>query len=239
MRPFEFQRFTIQQTRSAMKVGFDGVLLGSWARLGGGPILDLGTGTGLIALMAAQRTETATPPIVDGVEIDSAAVLDARANYLASPWHDRLRLHHARFQDWTPVSDAGYSSILCNPPFFHESRTVRSSRSIARHDGELGLRDLLGSSSRLLANDGRLSVIVPASRLEELQSLSADFALHLRRISLVRPLPERPHHRVLVELSAVSGFCECDELTIETVHHQYSPEFRRLTRNFYIQDYQP
>lgn len=229
---FQFKQFTIHQGETAMKVGTDGVLLGAWANLeNASSILDIGTGTGLLALMAAQRNFQAR---IEGIEIDSAAYRQACRNIAASPWNNRIFLHHLSVFDFHPQHP--FDCILCNPPFFlHSTPTPDPSRTIARHCNEFTHIDLLHISQSLLTPNGKLSLILPVTEAEYLIQESPDYSVCLSRITKVKPTPQKKPKRYLLEFSSspVSS-PEKDELIIEYSRHHYSPEYQELTRNFYL-----
>ncbi len=235
--PFRFKRFTVQQSRSAMKVGFDGILLGAWASVGRCQrILDVGTGTGLVALMLAQRTWGRSPePQIDAIEIDDSAINDASENFADSPWQDRLQLIHDRFQAWCERSIGPYDLIVSNPPYFQDSLPSKdSSRTTARHDRDLDVRDLLSEMRELLTNDGRLSLILPTETTVRTIEHANQFGLFCRRRTSVRALPTKPPHRELLEFCWTAGELTTMELTIEEEHHLYTDSFRELARDFYL-----
>ena len=228
---FQFKQFTIHQQRSAMKVGTDGVLVGAWAsvRANDRTILDIGTGTGLIALMLAQRNPEAE---VVAVEIDSESAAQARDNVAASPWSDRVTVEECAVQDF--VSDLKFDIIVSNPPYFVDSQKCPDgSRNTARHTDTLSFSELMKAAERLLAPDGRFAVIVPA---ESAMSVIAAGNLHLVRRCDVRTKPSAQPKRVMLEFSPrFEGAALREELTIgDGTNGGYSPEYVALTRNFYL-----
>lgn len=229
---FQFKQFTIQQGQTAMKVGTDGVLLGAWARLpDAASLLDIGTGTGLIALMAAQRTQHAC---IDAVEINPEAYRQACDNAAASPWAHRISLHLISVFDYHP--EHPFDCILCNPPFYlHSTPAPDRSRTTARHCQEFTHTDLLQAARRLLKEQGRLNLILPTEEAEILLAAAPAYSAYPSRITRVKPTPHKPPKRYLMEFafSPVSA-PEMREITIEYARHQYSPEYRELTQSFYL-----
>ena len=167
---FRFKKFTIEQDRCAMKVGTDGVLLGAWAEIASAErILDIGTGTGLIALMCAQRNELAQ---IHAIEIDSAAAEQAGENILNSQFSERIELQQVALQEFNPSKE--YDAIICNPPFFNSgTNSPVAERNQARHTISLSISDLLLHASRLISESGRLHLILPLDNEEELKSCCA------------------------------------------------------------------
>ena len=228
---FQFKQFTIHQQRSAMKVGTDGVLVGAWAsvRANGRTILDIGTGTGLIALMLAQRNPEAE---VVAVEIDSESAAQARDNVAASLWSDRVTVEECAVQDF--VSDRKFDLIVSNPPYFVDSQKCPDgSRNTARHTDTLSFSELMKAAERLLASDGRFAVIVPS---EAAMSVVAAGNLHLVRRCDVHTKPNAQPKRVMLEFSPrFEGAAIREELTIgDGTNGGYSPEYVALTRDFYL-----
>ena len=165
MAGFKFKQFEIHQDRCAMKVGTDGVLLGAWAP-GGKRILDIGSGTGLISLMMAQRCQEAQ---VIGVDLDAEACDEARENVAASPFADRVSIACCRLQDYESAEE--FDAIVSNPPFFLNSlKNPDSKRSMARHADSLPFRDLFLGVKRLLSEEGVFSAIVPSEVLDAFTS---------------------------------------------------------------------
>ncbi len=229
---FQFKQFLIRQGQTAMKVGTDGVLLGAWAELGNvSSILDIGTGTGLLALMAAQRNPEAR---IEAVEIDADAYHQACQNVGSSPWNDRITLHHLSIFDFYPPHR--FDCILCNPPFFlHSTPTPDSSRTTARHCGEFTHTDLLCLAQRLLTAQGKVNLILPVTEAENLIRQAPQYSAALTRITKVKPTPQKAPKRYLLEFSFSSSDAEePDELVIEYSRHHYSPEYQRLTDDFYL-----
>ncbi|MDE7074285.1 MAG: methyltransferase [Odoribacter sp.] len=228
---FRFKQFTIRQDHTPMKVGTDGVLLGAWAACEeAGNILDIGTGTGLIALMAAQRNPRAQ---IHALEIDPGAVAQAGDNIAASPWAERIRLHPLPLQEYAP--GCRFDCIICNPPFFAGSTLPpETGRSIARHTDSLPHGELVTHAARLLADEGNLCVILPPAEAVRFAELAATQGLHPRRVTHVLPNPGKAPKRHLVELTTRRQACSESELIVEYSRHHYSPEYIKLTRNFYL-----
>ncbi len=228
---FKFKQFTIRQERSAMKVGTDGVLLGAWASVSPATraILDIGTGTGLIALMLAQRCPEGR---IVGVEIDSESAAQARENVAVSPWSDRVAVAECAIQEFT--SEQRFDLIVSNPPYFVDSlKSPDASRNKARHTDTLSFEELMRATERLLAPEGRFAVIVPA---EAALSVVATGRLHLVRRCDVRTKPVGVPKRVMLEFSSrFEGAALREELTIgDGTNGGYSPEYKALTHDFYL-----
>ena len=224
-----------------MKVGTDGVLLGAWAavRPQDRRMLDIGTGTGLIALMLAQRAPEAH---VTGVDIDDVG--QARENAAASPWSGRVAFAQCPVQEFgTPEP---FDLIVSNPPFFVDSLTCPDrGRTAARHAVHLPFGDLRDAVLRLLAPGGRFAVILPTAEAERFLAVCAGRLALVRRTD-VRTTPRRPAKRALMEFVRAdrpadrSADCsaaapEVSELVVGTGEHEcYTPEYRALTRDFYL-----
>jgi len=231
---FRFKKFTVRQDGAAMKVGTDGVLLGAWAPLGGKPeaILDVGAGTGLIALMLAQRSEADT---IDALEIEAAAYETCVGNFEASPWADRLFCYHAGLQEFAEEFGPDYDLIVSNPPFHSETvGSGRPARDLARQQRALPFSVLLGSAARLLTPGGRFCVIIPFREEEAFLQQAGHLGLHPDRITRVRGNPRSAFKRSLISLSFDPGPLQEDSLTIETARHQYTDAWASLTRDFYL-----
>ena len=232
---FHFKQFTIQQQHAAMKVGTDGVLLGAWTSVPGpqSRILDVGTGTGLVALMLAQRTAFVA---VDALEIDPSSARQALDNFQNSPWKERIRCIQSSFQDYSSQCKSRYDLLICNPPFFSASaKTPSRERNLARHDDSLSLEDLFGGCISLMKKTAIISLILPHEKEALAMELSTEHKLYCKRLTRVIPAPGKAAKRVLVEFSYIPGEHIEDELTIETeIRHIYSHSFKKLVDEFYL-----
>ncbi len=232
---FQFQQFSIIQEKAAMKVGTDGVLLGIWTPVNSDThrILDVGTGTGLVALMLAQRCSSAR---IDAIEIDLPSCEDARRNFDASPWGDRLILSNASFQLFSDSSPDRYDLIVCNPPFFSGGLANSCERkATARHNFSLNNDELLDGTLSLLNEDGRFSVILPFSDYEKFRVKAARKGLFEYHRLLVKPTPEKPVKRVISLWSMkMHEDLISEELTVELSRHHYSDNFRRMAGEFFL-----
>ena len=241
MRPFRFKQFSVRQQQSAMKVGFDGVLLGAWANITACKrIVDVGSGTGLIALMLAQRTADQGLTTIDAVEIDEKAYAESLQNAADSPWCNRIACHHRRIQEFGAANEEAFNHAVCNPPFFDadargQSNDEETPRMIARHSTRLTLAELFESSSRIVSDAGRLSLILPIARAASAVAIAAENRLHCSRRTDVKPNPSADAKRVLMEFRRTAVSIESNSITIETeTRHAYSEEFIALTREFYL-----
>ncbi|WP_077025069.1 tRNA1(Val) (adenine(37)-N6)-methyltransferase [Fuerstiella marisgermanici] len=230
--PFHFKQFAVQQDRCAMKVGTDAILLGTWADGNLTPrILDIGTGTGVVALMMAQRFPAAH---ITAVEVDRDASEQAASNFAASQWADRLTVEHIAIQGY--ATHATFDLIISNPPFFSGSlKPPDDQRRVARHDDGLPHGDLLYAASRLQSPGGRLAVILPVDQGEEFRRLAAEYGLHCHRQCYVKPTPHKPPHRLLMEFTSNEcGPTTEPELVVEIKRHEYSPEFAAMAKPFLL-----
>lgn len=228
MSAFRFKQFAVEQDDVAMKVGTDGVLLGAWVDTRGADrILDIGTGTGVIALMMAQRSAAQT---IVGVDIDAVATARANSNFSISPWSDRLVAYNMPVQQYEGEK---FDLIVSNPPYFTDSLLCPDSRrTLARHTTELSLIDLDDAVQRLLADGGRFALILPAEQMERYIALSA---LTVVRRCDVYSYPGGEVKRVMAELSRGAQMAtETQNIAIYTEKRDYSAEYRELTKDFYL-----
>ena len=214
-----------------MKVGTDGVLLGAWSTALEGNVLDIGTGTGLIALMLAQRTKTA---LIDAIEINAIACEEAQENFKTSKWNNRLTAIHSTIQNYRPTKK--YAVIVSNPPFFiNSTKAPDTIRNAARHTDELPFIDLITSVKRLLIEDGIFSLILPIEEANQFILLANQNGLFLTRKCLVKPNPTKAPKRVIMEFSFTETNTLEETLTIETENrHEYTKEYISLSKDFYL-----
>lgn len=233
---FQFKQFTIHQNKTAMKVGTDGVLLGAWAPIDHAPfsILDIGTGTGLVALMLAQRSHAEQ---IDALEIDADAHEQATENFESSPWNDRLFCFHASLDDFMDeLEDEAYDLIVSNPPFYSENvSSGNAARDNARQNQSLPFGDLCEAASVLLSEDGIFAVIIPFKEEANFIALAHENDLHPQKITRVKGTPDTETKRSLLALGRlpVENY-PVDQLVIEIARHDYTPEFTALVKDFYL-----
>ncbi len=228
---FSFKQFTVYHDRCAMKVGTDGVLLGAWTDVSSSQkILDVGTGTGLIALMLAQRCIGAR---ITAIDIDGEAILQARENMNASPWGSRMETILQDLKTYQPGKL--FDTIVSNPPFFVDSlKCPDHQRNMARHTDTLPALNLLRKSAELLKENGKLSLILPAEQTEDLVALAAGEGLYLSRLTSVITRPGLPPKRSLMEFRKQVSVCEKNNLVVELARHVYTEDYIALTRDFYL-----
>jgi tRNA1Val (adenine37-N6)-methyltransferase len=215
-----------------MKVGTDGVLLGAWATVKSAKsCLDIGTGTGLLALMVAQRNRDVA---VVAIELDDEAVIQAKENVEASPWPDRIQVVHSDVRSYCAVKT--FDHIISNPPYFNDSlKSSDTHRSLARHTSTLSYMELLACVKNLLAPQGIFSLILPYNVCTEFIDLAKSHNLYCSRFCKVMPLPNANPKRALMEFSFSNSDTVLEELVIESSgRHCYSAEYKELTKEFYL-----
>jgi len=230
---FQFKQFIVWQDRTAMKVGTDGVLLGAWADVSGAKsILDVGTGTGLIALMIAQRSQAK----LTALEIEEAAYLQARDNIRQSPWHERIVPLHCSFQDYSNKYRLAHDRIITNPPYFnHSLASPDKDRTLARHSRRLSYEELLEGTLRLMEPHGKLSLILPWEEGQRFLQMAGQKRLFASRQTIVYPRAHKKPARILMELGFDKVAAREDTLTIEKEgRHRFTEEYMALTRAFYL-----
>jgi tRNA1Val (adenine37-N6)-methyltransferase len=230
---FRFKQFTINQDQTAMKVGTDGVLLGAWVPIENlQSILDIGTGTGLIALMLAQRSDAEQ---IDALEIEDGAYEQAVENFENSDWSDRLFCYHASLQEFVDEIDDQYDLIISNPPFYTDDyKSEDKERSQARFEAALPFEELIESSANLLSKNGYFALITPYKEEEKVLKIASKNQLFPQKITRVKGTEHAEIKRSLMLFSFQDNTPIIDELVIEISRHQYTIEYKELVKDFYL-----
>lgn len=235
MQPFQFKQFSVAHDKCAMKIGTDAVLLGAWTECGEAKsILDIGTGTGIIALQMAQRSFA---ELIDALEIEDNAYEQAVENFEQSIWGDRLFCYHASLQEFVKEMDEKYDLIVSNPPFYtstFKTNQIEEKRSVARHSQFLTYEELLISTSSLLTDNGSCAFVIPFEEENNFIELAIQNKLFINRITRVKGTPESQIKRSLLQFSFFEKKTVINELTIETQRHIYTPDYIELVKDFYL-----
>lgn len=231
---FRFKQFTVWHDRCTMKVGTDGCLLGAWVTIQETDrnLLDIGTGSGLIALMLAQRSNAQ----IDAIDIDAPSCQQAKENVARSPFAERIQVYHYPLSSFSPPRERRYDLIVSNPPYFIQSlKCPNVTRSQARHADSLPLPDLLNGSLHLLSDNGRLGLILPYDQRDLLLKEAIKIGLYPLRETQVSSRVDLPPKRLLIELGKeVVTTHHFDKLAIEDLEHNFTPEFIAIERSFYL-----
>lgn len=231
---FTFKQFQVNQDRCAMKIGTDGVLLGAWTPLINNPfnILDIGTGTGILSLMLAQRSNAEQ---IDAIEIDEDAYEQCVENFEASPWGDKLFCFHAGLDEFVDEPEDEYDLIISNPPFYTDDyKSDNTSRDLARFEDALPFEELIEAAALLLSDNGIFSVIIPFKEEERFVSMCKELDLFPLKITRVKGTPTSEIKRSLLAFCRIEQTALIDELVIEISRHNYTPEYIELTKDFYL-----
>ena len=228
MKPFRFQKFDIIQHKNVFRVGTDGVLLGALCQVENAQkILEVGTGTGLISLMLAQRNANAE---ITALDLNEDAVKLAQENFKNSPFSERLQVFHQDFK--TFESQKEYDFVVCNPPFFEENNSVKD--ILARQQVELTFRNLIEKASKILSSEGIFSVIIPSESAQEFENLAEDFDLYLVRKVNIFGIENGVLKRNVLEFSKKKSALETLDFTIEKSPRKYSDQYLELTKEFHV-----
>lgn len=230
---FRFKNFTVKQERAAMKVCTDSCLFGALVSIEDKEsVLDIGSGTGLLSLMLAQKSKNLC---ITAIEIDADAVLDAKENIEVSPFRNQINLVHQSVQDFLKKSEKKYDLIVCNPPFYQNNlKSDKSSKNIAHHADELTFKDLTYSIDQLLTPEGSIWILLPPFEMSTFLKLSFEKGFYLKRKYLVKHDESKPVFREIVELRRT----KTEQVEISNINiyenHQYSPIFVELLKDYYL-----
>ncbi|MGZ4055621.1 MAG: tRNA1(Val) (adenine(37)-N6)-methyltransferase [Bacteroidia bacterium] len=216
-----------------MKVGTDAVLLGSWVNASNAKtILDIGTGTGIIALMLAQKSGAR----IDAIDIDTNAFIQASENVNDCPWKDRIDVHQISLQQFAKESDHKYDLIVSNPPYFVDSsKASEESRTNARHTDLLPFDDLLNGVLKLLNSAGKFYVILPTKESESFREMAEEHKLYLTKLTRIITRTDKPEKRVMMRFEFTQRAFSEDSITIEKdERHTYTDEYKELTKDYYL-----
>lgn len=231
---FHFKQFTIHQDKCAMKVGTDAVLLGAWTNPQKAErILDIGTGTGILSLMLAQKCDA----IIDAIDIDENACMQAKENFGNSKWSERLNIKQVSVQDFALLSSKKYDLIISNPPFFIDSsKAPDPERTISRHTDLLPYEELIAGVLKLLLPEGQFCLILPAKEGELFQELAANNDLHLTKLLNVKGSSDKLNpKRLLMQFEFTERNLEKSSIAVEAdKRHHYTDDYKELTKNYYL-----
>jgi tRNA1Val (adenine37-N6)-methyltransferase len=232
-KPFQFKQFSIIDTHCAMKLSTDAVLLGAWAETGNSKrILDIGTGSGIIAIMLAQRS----PAQITAIDIHSASCEDAALNFTNCHWKERLQLHNLSFSDFVNDCSEKYDLIVSNPPFHNKSLKSPSEKvNLSKHTTALTHEELITGVKKILLPEGRFCIIQPNSELQNFRQLAFNEGFFIRHECFVYPKKGKPANRMLIELVR---FCPEEirksEITIRNSIGDFHESYIEMTKDFYL-----
>jgi len=232
-QPFVFKQFKIAQDKCAMKVGTDAVLLGAWVNASNAKtILDIGTGTGIITLMLAQKSGAK----IDAIDIDRNSYEQAKENADACLWKDRISIYHKSLQQYSTESEKKYDLIVSNPPYFVDSsKALEEARTNARHTDQLEYIELLNGVLKLLNPTGKFYVILPKKESEQFCEMAAENKLFLTKQTKVITRTDKPEKRLLMRFEFTNRAFSEDSIVIEKdERHSYTDEYKELTKEYYL-----
>lgn len=239
---FQFKQFLVKQDKCAMKICTDACLFGAWvancspltvnrSALTAHRMLDIGTGTGLLSLMLAQELPDA---IIDAVEIDEAAAQQARENFDASFWKERLNLHHTSIRQFAESVNKKYDLIISNPPFYeNDLKSNNAQRNLALHSAELKLEELINVVDKLLSNDGSFFVLLPYHRTKNFEVL-VESRLFIKEKVLIKQTPKHDYFRSMLWLTRKTTSSDQSEIIIMDNENEYSDQFKKLLKGYYL-----
>jgi len=230
---FKFKQFDIYQDKCAMKVGTDGVLLGAWCRCGSAQnILDIGTGTGLIALMLAQCSKAQ----IHAIDIDKNSVLQASNNFVRSNWSSRLSVECIDFRQCIVSNNNKYELIVSNPPFFVNSlKSPDERKNISKHADTIPLDLLFRGAVALMTKQSRFCIIIPIAQCNNALNISLNNELYCIRKLIVKPTNEKPAHRICLEFGYQPQVIDEQTIVIRnSTNGEYTEEYKKLTSEFYL-----
>lgn len=228
MKPFRFQQFSIQQSKDVFRVGTDGVLLGAMCNVKNAKkILEIGTGTGLISLMLAQRNVSAK---ISAIDINENAVKLASENFRNSIFNENLKVELKDFKNFE--TNENFDLVVCNPPFFEENASAKD--VLARQQVELNFRNLVEKSTEIITKKGILSIILPSEAATDVKSLAEEFNLYLVREINIYGIEGGNLKRNILEFSLAQKPLEISDFVIEKSSREYSDQYLNLTKNFHV-----
>ncbi|RLV59762.1 DUF890 domain-containing protein [Parashewanella curva] len=230
--PFTLKQFHIDDSGCGMPVSTDAIILGAWANLShSNTVLDIGTGSGVLALMAAQRSKAS----IVAVEYDQVSCDVAKKNIDASPWPERIKVEHMCIQKYAEITNTKFEHIICNPPYFLAGpQTTDASRANARHTNTLTFEHLIESIQNLLSKNGSASLILPCEvEVNFLKTLSTSSIKVSKRVQVI-PVREKTARRLLLELNFVGGSVLEESLILRERDNTYTEEMIALTKDFYL-----
>lgn len=228
MKPFRFQQFSIQQSKDVFRVGTDGVLLGAMCNVKNAKkILEIGTGTGLISLMLAQRNVSAK---ISAIDINENAVKLASENFRNSIFYENLKVELKDFKNFE--TNENFDLVVCNPPFFEENASAKD--VLARQQVELNFRNLVEKSTEIITKKGILSIILPSEAATDVKSLAEEFNLYLVREINIYGIEGGNLKRNILEFSLAQKPLEISDFVIEKSPREYSDQYLNLTKNFHV-----
>lgn len=228
MKPFRFQQFSIQQSKDVFRVGTDGVLLGAMCNVTNAKkIFEIGTGTGLISLMLAQRNVSAK---ISAIDINENAVKLASENFRNSIFNENLKVELKDFKNFE--TNENFDLVVCNPPFFEENASAKD--VLARQQVELNFRNLVEKSTEIITKKGILSIILPSEAATDVKSLAEEFNLYLVREINIYGIEGGNLKRNILEFSLVQKPLEISDFVIEKSPREYSDQYLELTKDFHV-----
>lgn len=239
METFRFKQFEVQQTRSAMKIGTDAVLLGAWCEITDSTeqVLDLGAGTGILSLIIAQRLAENSPYFdIEAIEIEDEAHTECVENFDNSPWNEHLFCYHASLIEFAQEVEDHYDLIVCNPPFYKNfDSTEITSRALARSASFMPLQHIFAAAEKLCTpNTGELAIVLPYEQKEEAIHIGSVHGFTPKRILNVRGTANTPFKRVFLQMGQQDNLLVAEDLIIETERHKYTSEYIQLVKDFYL-----
>ena len=229
---FKFKQFGINDSQCAMKIGTDGVLLGAWCDISTAQkVLDVGSGSGLISLMVAQRCNAS----ITGIEIDPLATKQSIENINNSPWSNRISIFNSDFIKWASSTSQRFDHIVSNPPFFNCGPNAPSSaRATARHEASLGYEQLINYSKLLLTHNGKISFISPIERKDDIIFYCELAHMYISRLTNILSKENGKVNRLLWEITLNKCITQYSEFAIRTIENNYTEDYINLTKDFYL-----